>query len=78
MYLKQHLQKQDEPLEKLDRVGTNLIQEQEIYRITDIKGILKQIDFTKTRNLQNWKKEMDNALYALNQEKYSTLVSLID
>ena len=54
------------------------LQELEVYESTDIEKVLEQIDFSKSENLGKWKKEMDNAVYAMNQEKYSKLIRMIN
>jgi len=53
------------------------LQNLEVYELSDIELVIDQIDFSKSPNMQNWKKEMDNALYAMNQEKYFELVKMI-
>ena len=50
----------------------------EVYELSDIERIIDKVDFSKSSELQQWKKEMDNALYAMNQEKYTKLIKLIE
>ncbi|MBT3208407.1 MAG: tetratricopeptide repeat-containing sensor histidine kinase [Bacteroidetes bacterium] len=50
----------------------------EVFEFSDIEEILEQIDFSKTIGLTKWKEEIDNALYGLNQEKYLSLIKMID
>ncbi len=49
-----------------------------VYESSAIEEILGQIDFSKTENLDKWKRQMDNATYALNEEKYKVLIHLFD
>ncbi|MFC2104706.1 tetratricopeptide repeat protein [Bacteroidota bacterium] len=54
------------------------LQELEVYESTEVEKVIEQIDCSKTPNLQKWKAEMDNAMEALNEEKYKKLIHLID
>ena len=54
------------------------LQKLEVYESTEVEKIIEQIDCSKTQNLQKWKAEMDNAMEALNEEKYKKLIHLID
>ena len=47
-----------------------------VYESTEIKAILKKIKFGKSANLQKWKGEIDNVLYAMYEEKYIELLGL--
>ncbi|MBU8892145.1 MAG: tetratricopeptide repeat protein [Bacteroidales bacterium] len=54
------------------------LQELEVYESTEVEKIIEQIDCCKTENLKKWKAEMDNAIDALNEEKYKKLIQLPD
>ncbi|MFC2104707.1 sensor histidine kinase, partial [Bacteroidota bacterium] len=54
------------------------LQELEVYESTAVEKVIEQIDCSKTPNLQKWKAKMDNAIDALNEEKYKKLIHLID
>ncbi|MFC2104705.1 two-component regulator propeller domain-containing protein [Bacteroidota bacterium] len=54
------------------------LQELEVYESTEVEKVIEQIDCSKTQNLQKWKAEMENAMEALNEEKYKKLIHLID
>ena len=54
------------------------LHELEVYESTEVEKIIEQIDCSKTQNLQKWKAEMENAIDALNEEKYKKLIHLID
>ncbi len=54
------------------------LKELEVYESSDIEDIINQIDFSKSENLEKWKKEIDNAIYSMNKEKYTELINLID
>ena len=52
--------------------------ELEVFEYSEIEYIIGKIDFSSSQTLTKWKKEMDNALYGMNQEKYLLLVGMID
>jgi hypothetical protein len=52
------------------------LKELEVYESTDVENILKQIDKDNNRNVQNWKEEIENAVYTMNEEKYKELLDL--
>jgi len=53
------------------------LKELEVFETTNIRKIIEQIDFSKSKNLKYWKAEIDNALYNLNEEKYKELIDKI-
>ncbi|RLD84535.1 MAG: hypothetical protein DRJ10_00930, partial [Bacteroidetes bacterium] len=53
------------------------LQELEVYEHTEISKIIGQIDCSKTENLQKWKKEIEQSIYAMNEKKYNELIKLI-
>jgi signal transduction histidine kinase len=54
------------------------LQNLEVYELSDIEKVIDLIDISKSQNLGQWKKEMDNALHTMNQEKYLELIKLIE
>ncbi len=54
------------------------LQNLEVYELSDIEKVINLIDISKSQNLGRWKKEMDNALHTMNQEKYLELIKLIE
>jgi len=56
----------------------SVLKELEVYDYTEIVQIIEKIDFSKSQNLTNWKKEMDKVLFAMNEEKYNSLIRMID
>ncbi|TAD95165.1 MAG: hypothetical protein EAZ97_15950 [Bacteroidetes bacterium] len=50
----------------------------EIYEVSDIRNLLKNIDSSNNPNLVHWLDEMKNALRSSNEEKYVELLNLIE
>ena len=49
-----------------------------VYQKSKIKEILNQIKTGDNQNLQKWKEEMNNAIFAMNEEKYAELLNLVE
>ncbi len=47
-----------------------------VFEYSDVKNILDSIEIAENENISLWKKQMENALRACNEEKYDTLVGL--
>jgi signal transduction histidine kinase len=45
-----------------------------VYEYSDVKNILNQMVFTEDESIQHWKKQLENALRACNEEKYHDLL----
>jgi len=53
-----------------------LFQNLEVYESTDIKKILAKIDSNKSDEIEKWKIEIENAVYAMNEERYKKLIEI--
>lgn len=54
------------------------LKNKEVYEISDIQQILSQIDFTKSDNLSDWYKKMENTLYTCNSDMYLQLIEAVE
>ena len=50
----------------------------EVYEVSDIRNLLKNIDIRNNPNLQFWVEEMKNIVRAGNEENYAALINLIE
>jgi len=45
-----------------------------VYEISEVQKILIKIDIENSKNLTKWKKEIEHALFSMNEEKYKELI----
>ncbi|MBI9064743.1 MAG: sensor histidine kinase [Marinilabiliaceae bacterium] len=55
----------------------NQLRLKEVYEVSDIKGIISQIKALKLEGLDNWLKELDEAVISCNNEKYQNTLNKI-
>ncbi|MBN2013203.1 hypothetical protein JW960_27990 [candidate division KSB1 bacterium] len=48
----------------------------EIYEVSDLRNILKELDVQSSPNLQAWKMQINEAIHNSNEEKYNELINI--